>query len=125
MEGLRSFHPDLLALQSSLQLLERTKFVVMPVDLSFTVHSFECVLPPFGRDDAFDGDRFSEVPAPRPDLLLDRFKRFNDVLKTAFAPETKGFENQGHHAAIMTNVFPTHHNLAGEDAATHVHHVIP
>jgi hypothetical protein len=76
-----SFHPDLLALEGTLKLLQHTQLVIVAVDPGFAVDVFEDVLGPATGNNPLDGNCCFEVAAPRGQRFLDGVERFD----TAFS----------------------------------------
>src|SRR5258708_39607085 len=56
-EGMGSFHPDLLALEGTLKLLQHTQLVIVAVDPGFAVDVFEDVLGPAAGNNPLDGNK--------------------------------------------------------------------
>lgn len=82
-KGIRTFHPDFLALQRLFQFLKHAKLVVSAINPRLVFTLAQDFLAPFRCNDSVQGDFFScwEMLGMQSNMTPDHFQRFNDRLK--------------------------------------------
>lgn len=100
-----------LALQRPLEPLQDAEFVVVAIDLGFTVDLFEDLLLPGRSDHALDRDRLREVPAVAAQMAPDDGEGLDDGLKPIVAAELQAFEQGRQHAPVVACELPLHDGL--------------